>query len=210
MKRLSIKKSLATVLAACLVIGSTMTVCAAPSSSQASASSGGSGAAVVTTTPNLMINGVKAVSTVKGIYAAKSVQGAVVLTPLAELKAAYGLNAGQTPYIVMMDTDAKKSHRAMDSLNAAAAALGATMGPVVNINLGAMTAGKFAPLSADGADVAFTIGLPKNFVQADANYAVVCVRAGGATSVAYDCDTDPNTVTFNMKGGLGCYAVVKF
>lgn len=209
MKRFSIKKSLATVLAACLVIGSTMTVCAAPSSSQASASSG-SAAAVVTTTPSLMINGVKAVSTVKGLYAAKSVQGAVVLTPLAELKAAYGMGADQTPYLIMMDTDTKKSHLAMDSLNAAAVALGATMGPVVNINLGAMTAGKFAPLSADGADVAFTVGLPKTFVQADANYAVICVRQGGAVSVLYDTDTDPNTVTFNMKGGLGCYAIVKY
>lgn len=209
MKRFSIKKSLATVLAACLVIGSTMTVCAAPSSSQASASSGGA-AAVVTTTPSLMINGVKAVSTVKGLYAAKSVQGAVVLTPLAELKAAYGLGADQAPYLIMMDTDTKKSHLAMDSLNAAAVALGATMGPVVNINLGAMTAGKFAPLSADGADVAFTVGLPTNFVQADANYAVICVRQGGAVSVLYDTDTDPNTVTFNMKGGLGCYAIVKY
>lgn len=209
MKRFSIKKSLATVLAACLVIGSTMTVCAAPSSSQASASSGGA-AAVVTTTPSLMINGVKAVSTVKGLYAAKSVQGAVVLTPLAELKAAYGMGADQDPYLIMMDTDTKKSHLAMDSLNAAAVALGATMGPVVNINLGAMTAGKFAPLSADGADVAFTVGLPKTFVQADANYAVICVRQGGAVSVLYDCDTDPNTVTFNMKGGLGCYAIVKY
>lgn len=209
MKRFSIKKSLATVLAACLVIGSTMTVCAAPSSSQASASSGGA-AAVVTTTPSLMINGVKTVSTVKGLYAAKSVQGAVVLTPLAELKATYGLGADQTPYLIMMDTDTKKSHLAMDSLNAAAVALGATMGPVVNINLGAMTAGKFAPLSADGADVAFTVGLPKTFVQADANYAVICVRQGGAVSVLYDCDTDPNTVTFNMKGGLGCYAIVKY
>ena len=191
MKRFSIKKSLATVLAACLVIGSTMTVCAAPSSSQASASSGGA-AAVVTTTPSLMINGVKAVSTVKGLYAAKSVQGAVVLTPLAELKAAYGMGADQTPYLIMMDTDTKKSHLAMDSLNAAAVALGATMGPV------------------DGADVAFTVGLPKTFVQADANYAVICVRQGGAVSVLYDCDTDPNTVTFNMKGGLGCYAIVKY
>ena len=209
MKRFSIKKSLATVLAACLVIGSTMTVCAAPSSSQASASSGGA-AAVVTTTPSLMINGVKAVSTVKGLYAAKSVQGAVVLTPLAELKAAYGMGADQDPYLIMMDTDTKKSHLAMDSLNAAAVALGATMGPVVNINLGAMTAGKFAPLSADGAVVAFTVGLPKTFVQADANYAVICVRQGGAVSVLYDCDTDPNTVTFNMKGGLGCYAIVKY
>lgn len=209
MKRFSIKKSLATVLAVCLVIGSTMTVCAAPSSSQASASSGGA-AAVVTTTPSLMINGVKAVSTVKGLYAAKSVQGAVVLTPLAELKAAYGMGADQTPYLIMMDTDTKKSHLAMDSLNAAAVALGATMGPVVNINLGAMTAGKFAPLSADGADVAFTVGLPKTFVQADANYAVICVRQGGAVSVLYDTDTDPNTVTFNMKGGLGCYAIVKY
>ncbi len=209
MKRFSIKKSLATVLAACLVIGSTMTVCAAPSSSQASASSGGA-AAVVTTTPSLMINGVKAVSTVKGLYAAKSVQGAVVLTPLAELKAAYGMGADQDPYLIMMDTDTKKSHLAMDSLNAAAVALGATMGPVVNINLGAMTAGKFAPLSADGADVAFTVGLPKTFVQADANYAVICVRQGGAVSVLYDTDTDPNTVTFNMKGGLGCYAIVKY
>lgn len=209
MKRFSIKKSLATVLAACLVIGSTMTVCAAPSSSQASASSGGA-AAVVTTTPSLMINGVKAVSAVKGQYTAKSVQGAVVLTPLAELKAAYGMGADQDPYLIMMDTDTKKSHLAMDSLNAAAVALGATMGPVVNINLGAMTAGKFAPLSADGADVAFTVGLPKTFVQADANYAVICVRKGGAVSVLYDTDTDPNTVTFNMKGGLGCYAIVKY
>ncbi len=212
MKRFSIKRSLAAALTICLVVGSTMTVSAASSSQHAASSSGGSEAvaAVVTTTPSMTINGMKVVSTVKGVYAAKSIQGAVVTTPLAELMAAYGLTAGQTPFIVVADTDVKKSFRAKASLDAAAAALGATVGPVLNINLGAMTNGKFAPLSADGADVAFTIALPKSFVQADANYAVICVRAGGAVTVAEDCDPNPNIVTFNMKGGLGCYAVVKY
>jgi len=207
MKSRTIRKRLAAVLAVCMVAGAAMTVNA---TTTASSSASETVTEAVATSSDVTINGAKVVSTVGGAYMAKKVNGTVVKTPLNTLKAAYGLASNQTPYIVVMDTDQKKSHKAMASLNGAAEALGAVVGPVININFGVKTDGKFAALPTDGAEVEFTVGLPNNFVDAGATYAVIGVRAGGATEVYPDVDSDPKTVTFNMKGGLGCYAVVKY
>lgn len=47
---------------------------------------------------------------------------------------------------------------------------------MLNIELGKMSAGKYSLLPSDGAAIRLSLGVPKNFAQTGATYAVVCVR----------------------------------
>ncbi len=218
MKKTKIQKMLTLALAVTMVAGSTLTVGAttnnaASACTQAATSEAAAVVSAVATIPStsaVTVNGQKITTTVKGAYLAESVKGFAVMTPVSELSAAYGLSAAQTPYILVQDTDVEKSYNAMNSLNAAAQALGAQVGLVLNIDLGYRENGKYAALPVDGADVLMTVALPDNFADANATYAVVVVRMGGAVKVLADLDGNADTVTFNTAGGLGCYAVIKY
>lgn len=98
-------------------------------------------------------------TSVAGAYAAKSVQGTAVVTPLATVKASLGLTGAQKPAITIYDTDPKKSPAALASINAAASALGAEVLTSLNIDLGAKENGKWVRLS--NGSVALSAGLPK-------------------------------------------------
>ncbi len=216
MRKSKIQKLLMLALTVTMVAGSTLTAGATTTSSDAACAAAADAAvvaattAVIPSTSDVVVNGATVTTTVKGAYLAKTVNGFAVTEAAAEISAAYALADGRTPYILVMDTDKVKSHLAMDSLNAAAAALGATMGPVINIDLGYRYQNMFYTLPMDGAKVAMTVGIPADFAQADATYAVVVVRAGGAIEILEDLDADPATVSFETSAGLGCYAVVRY
>lgn len=230
---MKIKKILAATLAATMVMSTAMTVCAASTQTQ----EGGSGAAEIgtvesgsgssgsssssssssesaksyaekaelTANADVKVGGVVVKTSVAGVYAAKSVQGCAVKTDLATVKANLGLKAGQTPKIVIYDTDAKKSDKAMACINAAAEALGGKVVAALNIDLGAVEKGKWIELK-DGS-VAMAVGLPKD-ADTTKTYSVICVQPGGVVTILEDLDTNPKTVTFDVKAGLGTYALV--
>lgn len=229
MRSKKIKKMLAITLAATMIMASAMTVCAA----DGSGGSGGSGGDSTSTTTSsesssksqgddntpvikladvmpantiMTISGTKVVSTIAGAYSAKSVDGIAVITPIEQIKANLGLKPGQTPYIMIFDTDVKKSNLAMDSLNAAAEALGGKIVTSLNIDLGAKQNGKFITLS-DGT-VNVVVGLPKTAIDPAKTYSVVCVRPEGEISILEDQDTNPNTIMFAVNAGLGSYAII--
>lgn len=215
MRKSKIQKLLMLALTVTMVFGSTLTAGATTTSSNAASAAATDAAVVAATatipsTSDVVVNGATVTTTVKGAYLAKTVNGFAVTEAAEDVCAAYALTDGRTPYILVMDTDKAKSHLAMDSLNAAAAALGATMGPVINIDLGYRYQNMFYTLPMDGAKVAMTVGIPADFQQADATYAVVVVRAGGAIEILADLDVDPATVSFETSAGLGCYAVVRY
>ena len=206
---MKIKKILAATLAATMVMASALTVCATTTSG----GSGSSGAyipksyaekATVTANATVTVNGQKVVTSVAGIYAAQKVQGCAVKTDLATVKANLGLKLGQNPKIVIYDTDSEKSSAAMVSVNAAAEALGATVVATLNVDLGAVENGKWITLT-DGS-IALGVGLPKG-ADTTKTYSIICVQPGGETTILEDIDTNPNTVTFNVKAGLGTYAL---
>lgn len=149
-------------------------------------------------------------TTVSGVYLATSVSGSVITTSVAAIKEGYGLANGETPYAKFSNLDVKKSPLAKQAIDLAAASQGAVVGPMLNVELGKMVAGKYSLLPSDGATIELSFGVPKNFAQAGATYAVVCVRAGGAVSILADVDDNPNTVTFNTTGGAGAYAIIKY
>lgn len=144
-------------------------------------------------------------TSIAGAYAAKGVQGVAVIDSLADVRASLGLKNGQTPYIMVFDTNAKRSPKAMACVDAAVEALGGEVAAVLNVDLGAKEKGKFITLS-DGS-AAMVVGLPKG-ADTSKSVSVVCVRPGGATTILEDKDSNPNTVTFDVAAGLGTYAIV--
>lgn len=149
-------------------------------------------------------------SSVSGVYLATNVNGAAITTPLDTIAGSYALAAGERPYVRVYNFDGKKSTAAQAVIDNAAAALGATVGPVINFELGKMSGGKFTLLPSEGAAVNVKFGIPKSFAQADKTFAIICVRPGGAVTVLQDLDTDPNTITFATTAGQGAYAIVKY
>lgn len=154
------------------------------------------------------VNGLR--STVGGVFFAKKVNGVAVTTPLATIAAAYGLAGNERPYVKVLDMDPKRSYAAKAVMDFVAASQGAEVGPMLNIEFGKMSGGKYSLLPSDGADIRFAVGLPGNFSGTGHTYAVVCVRTGGTFSILPDLDSNPNTITFDTKGGAGAYAVIRY
>lgn len=207
---MKLKKILAAVLAATMVMSSAMMVSAG---GYYSSSSSGSDSSPVSSEPSTIqsanadvkVAGISVKTSIGGAYAAKSVQGAAVTTPLADVRANLGLKGSQKPAITVYDTDPKKSPAAMASVNAAAEALGADVLTSLNIDLGAKENGKWVTLS--NGSVALATGLPKN-ADTTKTYSVICVQPGGVVTILEDQDTNPKTVTFEVKAGIGTYAIV--
>lgn len=149
-------------------------------------------------------------TTVQGVYLATCVRGTAITTGLADISGSYGLAAGEIPYARFYNMDAKKSFLAQAVIDSAAAAVGGTVGPCFNIEIGKKANGQFALLSQEGGKIAVKVGVPKSFAQDGKTFAVVCVRPGGAVSILQDTDTNPDTVTFETTGGQGAYAIIKY
>lgn len=211
-----IKRALTGILAATMVMASVFTV-------NAGSGSGGSGAgddggsvesvesaevAAITKSAGATISvaGSSVKTTIAGGYAAKNVEGVAIITPLADVKASLGLKSGQTPYIIVYDLNPQKSYKAMDSINAAAEALGASVVTSLNVDLGARQDGKFVSLS--GGSIGMVAGIPKASIDPTKTYSVVKVQLGGAVTVLDDLDTNPNTVTFEVAAGPAAYSIV--
>lgn len=150
------------------------------------------------------------VTTTRGTYLATSVNGAAVTTSVASISSGYGLSAGETPYAKMTNMDPVKSNLAKASIDAAAASQGAVVGPMINLELGKMSGGKYSLLSTEGPEIRIALGIPKNFAEAGKTFAMVRVRAGGVVSILPDVDDNPNTITFDTTGGAGAYAIIKY
>ena len=154
------------------------------------------------------VGGVK--TTTAGIYMATNVNGMAVTTGVASIASGYGLASNEKPYSKFSNLDVKKSPLAKAAIDAAAASQGATVGPMLNIELGKMAAGKYSLLPSDGPAIRISLGIPKNFLQSGATYAVVCVRAGGATSILPNVSEKEGTIAFDITGGAGAYAIIRY
>ena len=214
MKSNKVKRLLAATLAATMMMATALTAAASGGSGGSTGASTSTEASTESAAPEVKtsaagatvnIAGMKIATTVAGVYSAKSVQGMAVITPADTLKASLGLTGSQTPYIVAFDTDPKKSNKAMACVDAATTALGGTFVTALNIDLAAKNNGKVVKLANGSA--AMLTGLPKG-ADMTKTYYVVCVQPGGIITILEDQDVSPATVTFEIKAGLGTYAIV--
>ncbi|MCM1125555.1 MAG: hypothetical protein NC429_03710 [Lachnospiraceae bacterium] len=214
-----IKKLMMGALAVSLTVAPTMGVLASASTTvtqstetvveKAVAESTSGEVTTIAEIPNTsIVAGIK--TTVDGVYLATCVNGSVVTTSIAAIKEGYGLTGSEKPYAKFSNLDVKKSPLAKQAIDFAAASQGAVVGPMLNIEFGKMSGGKYSLLPSDGATIRPSIGIPKNFAESGKTYAVVCVRAGGAVSILADLDSNPDTVTFDTTGGAGAYAIIKY
>ncbi len=149
-------------------------------------------------------------STTPGVYMVNSVKGAAITSSTASIGQSYGLKSGENPYTKMFDLDVKKSPLAKKSIDAAAVSQGAEVGPMLNVELGKMSDGKYSLLPSDGAEIRLSFGIPETFAGEGKTFSVVCVRSGGEVSILADVDDNPNTVTFDTTGGAGAYAIIRY
>lgn len=152
-------------------------------------------------------SGVKLVSTVNGVYHAKSVDGAAVITPAADVLAAFG--ASNIGAVKMDVVDSVHGPAATVSINYGLAVLtadnvSAVKGPELDMN--AFLNGK--KVVDINQPISIAVGVPASFRTAGCDYAVMLIQEGGRVSILPNLSTDPNVISVNSKG-FGVYVLVK-
>ncbi|MCQ2081968.1 MAG: hypothetical protein MJZ11_09940 [Lachnospiraceae bacterium] len=203
MKTSSIKKMLAVALATTTVMA--MSFSAFATTTNNVVESGASSVAEVVVPTTSTAGGVK--TTTAGVYMATV--GTAVSTSAAEISSSYGLGAGEKAYTKVWDLKASTSPAAANAISAIAGTQNAVVGPMINLELGKMAGGKYSLLPESGAPITFAIALPASFNNAAANYAVICVRPGGAFEILPAVYSN-GAVVFATTGGKGAYAVIKY
>lgn len=199
----TMKRTLATVLAVVTVMAPAMSISATTVNNTAKAEAT---VETVVATPST-VGGVK--STVAGFYNVKSLAGVAVATPVATLKAAAGLKAGETPRITAYDLTAKKNPASSAVLNAIAASQNATVISALELDFTKASAGKIVALDSN-LNIEMRLQLPKSAVVPGANYAVAYVAPGGAFAILPAVVTESGVLAFYAKGGQGAYAIIRY
>ena len=199
----TMKRTLATVLAVVTVMAPAMSISATTVNNTAKAEAT---VETVVATPST-VGGVK--STVAGFYNVKSLAGVAVATPVATLKAAAGLKAGETPRITAYDLTAKKNPASSAVLNAIAASQNAAVISALELDFTKASAGKIVALDSN-LNIEMRLQLPKSAVVPGANYAVAYVAPGGAFAILPAVVTESGVLAFYAKGGQGAYAVIRY
>ncbi|MDE7285209.1 MAG: hypothetical protein K2N85_16745 [Lachnospiraceae bacterium] len=176
--------------------------------SAASSSSGAASAGVSLASKAVVTaSGVKLVSTVNGVYHAKSVDGVAVITPAADVLAAFG--AANIGSVKMNVVDSVHGPAATASINYGLAVLAAdnvaaVKGPELDLN--AFLNGK--KVVDINQPISIAIGIPASFRQADCDYAVMLIQEGGRVSILPNLSADPNVIAVNTNG-FGVYVLIK-
>lgn len=199
----TMKRTLATVLAVVTVMAPAMSISATTVNNTAKAEAT---VETVVATPST-VGGVK--STVAGFYNVKSLAGVAVATPVATLKTAAGLKAGETPRITAYDLSAKKNPASTAVLNAIATSQKATVISALELDFTKASAGKIVALDSN-LNIEMRLQLPKSAVVPGANYAVAYVAPGGAFAILPAVVTESGVLAFYAKGGQGAYAVIRY
>lgn len=200
----TMKRTLATVLAVVTVMAPAMSISATTTVNNTAKAE--ATVETVVATPST-VGGVK--STVAGFYNVKSLAGVAVATPVATLKTAAGLKAGETPRITAYDLTAKKNPASSAVLNAIATSQKATVISALELDFTKASAGKIVALDSN-LNIEMRLQLPKSAVVPGANYAVAYVAPGGAFAILPAVVTESGALAFYAKGGQGAYAVIRY
>ena len=200
----TMKRTLATVLAVVTVMAPAMSISATTTVNNTAKAE--ATVETVVATPST-VGAVK--STVAGFYNVKSLGGVAVATPVATLKTAAGLKAGETPRITAYDLSAKKNPASSAVLNAIATSQKATVISALELDFTKTSAGKIVALDSN-LNIEMRLQLPKSAVVPGANYAVAYVAPDGAFAILPAVVTESGVLAFYAKGGQGAYAVIRY
>lgn len=205
MKANIIKRMLCGALALSLVLAPSMSTLATTTAANVPGNAVQETAATVAYTTTSNAAGIA--SQVGGVYILRRGIGVAITTPASTIAANYGLAAGERAFIKAMDMDVRKSNLAYQCMTNTAAAYGATIVGTINLELGKMSGGRYSLLEA-GAEVPVTFSVPR--AAQGQRIGVIRVQEGGVVTVFEDMDTNPATVSFNITGGAGAYAIIAY
>lgn len=200
----TMKRTLATVLAVVTVMAPAMSISATTTVNNTAKAE--ATVEEVVATPST-VGGIK--STVAGFFNVKSLGGVAVATPVATLKTAAGLKAGETPRITAYDLSAKKNPASSAVLNSIAASQNASVISALELDFTKASAGKIVALDSN-LNIEMRLQLPKSAVVPGANYAVAYVAPGGAFAILPAVVTESGVLAFYAKGGQGAYAIIRY
>ncbi len=144
-------------------------------------------------------------STVGGSYTATVVNGTAVVTPKADVNAAFALKRGETATIVVRDSRAGEA--AKKCFTHTASALGLVMGPIIDFAGMATTTKGSRTVARFTQDVSMVVGIPASMRTENVEYAMIRVVPGGQIDILTDNDEDPDTITF-LTNASGAYMLV--
>ena len=177
-------------------------------SSSSRRSSGGSSStstASLKSTASVVTAGGVVNSTVGGSYTATVVNGTAIVTPKAEVNAAFALKNGEVATIVVRDSRAGEA--AKKCFADTASALGLAMGPMFDFAGMATNAKGSRTIGTFSQNISMVVGIPASMRAEGVEYAMIRVIPGGQVDILVDVDADPNTITFNTNAS-GAYMLV--
>ena len=133
---------------------------------------------------------------------AGGISGIAVRQSAETIRMNYGIDG--TPFVRVYGISREKSPAAYACIDGMAASCGAEVLGAVNIDFGYMRSGHFSNLP-NNVTTPTTISVDN---AGGRELGVVIVLPGGSTQVIWDDDDDPDTVTFNIVGGLVAYAII--
>ncbi len=149
-------------------------------------------------------------TTLEGHYYASGVGGIAMTDQEWSLQKDAGMAMVEYFFVTTWDITQDTAPLAVNTFRIVAESEQADLGPVVQINIHKTLNGVMSSLNGNTAKFTTVIGIPEDFQEADARYAVVSVKAGGAFDILPDLDEDDLTVTFKANAGNGAYAIIRY
>ncbi len=149
-------------------------------------------------------------STLDGHYYAQGVPGIVMLDYEFNIRSQANMSPVEFFYVATWDITQDTAPLAVNTFRIVAQSQNALLGPIVQININKTISGKWYSLEGNPATVRTMIGIPEDFRAQGANFAVVCVKAGGVFEIMPDTDSYDSTVTINAKVGDAAYALIRY
>ena len=149
-------------------------------------------------------------STLEGNYYAEGVPGIAMLDYEYTIRQEANMSPVEYFFVTTWDITQDTAPLAVNTFRIVAQSQNALLGPVVQININKTISGKLYSLEGNPAHVKTMIGIPEDFREAGARFAVVCVKSGGVFEILPDTDIYDSTVTFSAKVGDAAYALIRY
>ena len=147
-------------------------------------------------------------STLDGCYTAEGVSGIAMLDYEFNLRSQANMSPVEFFYVTTWDITQDTAPLAVNTFRLVAQSQNAILGPVFQININKKISGKMYSLEGSPVCVNTMVGIPDDFKNPGAKYAVVCVKSGGVFEIIPDTDNYDNMVTFSAKAGDAAYALI--
>jgi hypothetical protein len=145
-----------------------------------------------------------------GHYYASGVEGIAMTDQEWSLQKDAGMAMVEYFFVTTWDITQDTAPKAVNTFRIVAESEQAELGPVVQINIHKTFNGVMTLLDGNPAKFTTVIGIPDDFREDGARYAVVSVKSGGFFDILPDLDEDDLTVTFKANAGNGAYAIIRY